>query len=330
MRSARCIIPTSPREPCPPARRSDAGRRGAAGLSSISCRCIPTAARTTSSTARRPRPESPADVRARRTALQHEAFRTSDDNRLLFYVPGGGFQQFPPGAVKRISAGNVLAWGLHYTPTGKPEKRPPSPRACGLPTPHDARSRDQAHRRSAHHRGPRVRRRARARRTFRRIPPLAADWRITAITPFQDDVTLYGLWPHMHYRGKDMTFIATLPGRPRRGAAARARSTISAGSSSTARHARAPAGGQHDQGDRPLRQLRRATRTTRRPTRRSTGRSRARDEMFNGWMELSVDKHVIARRPSTRSRRPSISASASAIGSGPPGTVYVRDADGSW
>jgi mono/diheme cytochrome c family protein len=23
----------------------------------------------------------------------------------------------PPGAVKRISAGNVLAWGLHYTPT---------------------------------------------------------------------------------------------------------------------------------------------------------------------------------------------------------------------
>ena len=59
---------------------------------------------------------------AARTALQREAFATTDDNRLLFYVPGGGFQQFPPGAVKRISAGNVLAWGLHYTPTGKPER----------------------------------------------------------------------------------------------------------------------------------------------------------------------------------------------------------------
>ena len=66
--------------------------------------------------------ESSADVRARRTALQNEAFRTSDDYRLLFYVPGGGFQEFPPGAVKRISAGNVLAWNLHYTPTGRPEK----------------------------------------------------------------------------------------------------------------------------------------------------------------------------------------------------------------
>ena len=57
-----------------------------------------------------------------RAALASEAFRTTDDSRLLFYVPGGGFQQFPPGAVKRISAGNVLAWGLHYTATGKPER----------------------------------------------------------------------------------------------------------------------------------------------------------------------------------------------------------------
>ena len=24
-------------------------------------------------------------------------------------------------------------------------------------------------------------------------------------------MTLYGVWPHMHFRGKDMTFIATYP-----------------------------------------------------------------------------------------------------------------------
>jgi hypothetical protein len=64
--------------------------------------------------------ESAADVATRRTALSSEVFGSRDDSRLLFYVPGGGFQRFPPGAVKRISAGNVLAWGLHYTPTGKP------------------------------------------------------------------------------------------------------------------------------------------------------------------------------------------------------------------
>src|SRR4029078_5262956 len=66
--------------------------------------------------------ESPADARTRRAALQQEAFRTGDDYRLLFYVPGGGYQEFPPGAVKRSSAGNALASNVHYTPTGKPER----------------------------------------------------------------------------------------------------------------------------------------------------------------------------------------------------------------
>ena len=47
-----------------------------------------------------------------------------------------------------------------------------------------------------------------------RIPVIPAgdpDWAITGITAFQDDVTLYILWPHMHLRGKDMTFVVTYP-----------------------------------------------------------------------------------------------------------------------
>jgi hypothetical protein len=43
------------------------------------------------------------------------------------------------------------------------------------------------------------------------IPPHAEDWRITGITAFQDDVTVYSLWPHMYLRGKDMTFVITYP-----------------------------------------------------------------------------------------------------------------------
>ena len=91
---------------------------------------------------------------ARRATLSREVFATRDDNRLLFYVPGGGFQRFPPGAVKRISAGNVLAWGLHYTPTGKSETRQTPPRAVVCADPTHPRSHQQAHRRSAHHRRP--------------------------------------------------------------------------------------------------------------------------------------------------------------------------------
>ena len=43
------------------------------------------------------------------------------------------------------------------------------------------------------------------------IPPHAGDFRVTGIWPVLDDVTLYGVWPHMHFRGKDMTYIVSYP-----------------------------------------------------------------------------------------------------------------------
>ena len=43
------------------------------------------------------------------------------------------------------------------------------------------------------------------------IPPHADDWAITGITAFRDDVTLYAMSPHMHLRGKDATYIVTYP-----------------------------------------------------------------------------------------------------------------------
>jgi hypothetical protein len=134
---------------------------------------------------RRPRSE-------RTRALRAEAFRTTDDYRLLFYVPGGGFQQFPPGAVKRISAGNALAWNVHYTPTGKPEVdrhrlglwfavAPPSHEVITkrIGEAHIIEGREFV----ADAEGA----------EFPTIPPQADDWRITAITPIQDDVTLYAV-----------------------------------------------------------------------------------------------------------------------------------------
>ena len=44
------------------------------------------------------------------------------------------------------------------------------------------------------------------------IPPGAADWKITAIQPFTtQDVTLNTMQPHMHLRGRDMTYVAKYP-----------------------------------------------------------------------------------------------------------------------
>jgi hypothetical protein len=43
------------------------------------------------------------------------------------------------------------------------------------------------------------------------IPPRADNWKITGITPFQDDVTLYLAYPHGHLRLADMTYVVSYP-----------------------------------------------------------------------------------------------------------------------
>jgi hypothetical protein len=43
------------------------------------------------------------------------------------------------------------------------------------------------------------------------IPPYTDDWKITGITPINEPITLYGLSPHMHLRGKSLRWIVTYP-----------------------------------------------------------------------------------------------------------------------
>jgi hypothetical protein len=266
------------------------------------------------------------DADERGTAARNEAFRTTDDYRLLFYVPGGGFQQFPPGVVKRISAGNALAWGLHYTPTGKPEH---DRHRLGLwfeQTPH---THEVVTKRigEAHIIEGREFVAGRGGNDFPTIPPFADDWRITAITPIQDDVTVYGLWPHMHFRGKDMTFIATYPdGRedvllhvPKYDFRWQLQYEL-------VKPVHLPAGstikaiGHYDNSI--------GNKYNPAPDRPVHWSEQSWDEMFNGWMEWSVDKHVIARDAIYTLGTPVNSRVSLGISGGPPGTVYVRNRDG--
>jgi mono/diheme cytochrome c family protein len=126
---------------------------------------------------------------------------------ILFYVPGGGVAEFPNGLAKRLRPGQYLAWGLHLKGSGKPEK---TTFKLGL----------WFSRRDVHHevhtwtvnqrlfvegkelpRGSRV----------PNIPANVPNWSMTGSLVFDEDVTLYSLWPHMHYRGKDMRFELTTP-----------------------------------------------------------------------------------------------------------------------
>jgi hypothetical protein len=132
-----------------------------------------------------------------------------DDERLMFYLPGADFQQFAPGSAKRIRASNALMWEVHYSPDGKPEK---DRERIGLWLAPKDKVQKQVH----------ILRNGSGQHIIENeevgnvanlppIPPGAADWKITAIQPFTQDVTLNTMQPHMHLRGKDMTYIAKYP-----------------------------------------------------------------------------------------------------------------------
>jgi hypothetical protein len=126
---------------------------------------------------------------------------------ILFYVPGGGVAQFPDGLAKRLRPGQYLAWGLHLKGSGKPET---TRFRLGL----------WYSRRDVHHE---VHTWTVNQRVFVEgqelprgtpppdIPPRVERWSMTGSLEFADDVTLYSLWPHMHYRGRDMRFELTTP-----------------------------------------------------------------------------------------------------------------------
>ena len=131
-----------------------------------------------------------------------------DDERLLFGLPGSDYTEFPEGSAKRIQASNALVWEVHYSPSGKPETvreriglwlaKKPNPREVRV-----IRNGREQHIIEGHEIGHAS--------NLPPIPPGAADWKITAIQPFTEAARVVSMQPHMHLRGKDMTYVATYP-----------------------------------------------------------------------------------------------------------------------
>jgi mono/diheme cytochrome c family protein len=133
------------------------------------------------------------------------------DKPVLFYVPGGGLLQLADGLGKRFGRDDYIAWGIHLISPGKPEKLRMQ---IGL----------WYARRYPHHEvktwtvtqtliaeGQELPTGANKERVFPTIPAGAANWSMTGIMKVKQAITIYSLWPHMHFRGKDMRFVLTLP-----------------------------------------------------------------------------------------------------------------------
>jgi hypothetical protein len=143
--------------------------------------------------------------------------------RFCCYVPGGSFQQFWPGAGRRLQKDGYIAWGTHYTPVGKPVV---DRTRVGLWFQRDLRYEIVGTNNSAETHivlgkelvddefNPLRTRSVVGNTGFPAlpvIPPHAKNWAVTEIRVFQDDATAYVLWPHMHNRGKEMTYVLTYP-----------------------------------------------------------------------------------------------------------------------
>ncbi len=148
--------------------------------------------------------------------------RTEVGTRFCCYVPGGNFQQFRDGAGKRVPTDGYIAWGMHYTPIGKPVvdktrvgfwfQKEMTHEIVEISTgnlTHIVLGKQLVNSEFTP-----VRTAGVGNTGFPAlpvIPPNAKNWAITGIRVFQDDVTLYVLWPHMHTRGKEMTYLLTYP-----------------------------------------------------------------------------------------------------------------------
>jgi hypothetical protein len=118
----------------------------------------------------------------------------STEHRLAGYAVGEGPRMMPAGYAKRVPAGSTLSFSMHYTTNGTPGKdrtkiglvlatQPPTAEMyMGL-----------------------------INNGLFEIPPGDPNTKVESVGLLQQDIHVWAIHPHMHVRGKDMTYTAMLP-----------------------------------------------------------------------------------------------------------------------
>ena len=148
-------------------------------------------------------------------------------SKLLSYVPGRGVERHRPGTGKRLNGDKWIRWTMHYNPIGIPQKERSKlglwfntapvthevlTRQAGNAFPTDPFGNDIYIVEGVEIEPTRDPETGRVRRApIPNIPPYRDNWKITGITPINEPITLYGLSPHMHLRGKSLRWVVTYP-----------------------------------------------------------------------------------------------------------------------
>ena len=123
-----------------------------------------------------------------------ESRRRLGGNMLVNWAVGEDAPVHEPGTAKRIPAGSTLLFQVHYTTNGTPGR---DRSRLGLIFAKEPPRRE-------------IRTGMILNAGFA-IPPLEANYRIESEATFTEDVHVWSMHPHMHYRGRDMTYTAVYP-----------------------------------------------------------------------------------------------------------------------
>jgi hypothetical protein len=145
-----------------------------------------------------------------------------ENDKLLSFVPGRGYESYLAGAGQRIKAGSYIYFNMHYQPTGRPErdrtriglylaKRPGEVthqiyhgwRSAG-PTTYIVDGKELATGKGSGDDGD-------SDSDLPPIPPYAENFTVVSVHAITEPITIYGLTPHLHLRGKSMKYTLTLP-----------------------------------------------------------------------------------------------------------------------
>ena len=116
------------------------------------------------------------------------------DAMLVNWAVGEEAPVFLPGTAKRIPAGSTLVFQLHYTTDGEPGV---DRSRLGLIFADEPPEREI--------------RTGMILNPLFALPPGAANHEVEAEATFAEDVKVWTMHPHMHLRGKDMTYTVTYP-----------------------------------------------------------------------------------------------------------------------
>jgi hypothetical protein len=138
-----------------------------------------------------------------------------ENDKLLSFVPGRGYEEYGLGAGQRIKAGSYINFYMHYQPTGVPVK---DRTRIGL---YLAKRGEEVTHQIYHDLG------AAGPTTYivdgkelgalanddelPPIPPYVDDWTVVSVHAIAEPITLYGLTPHLHLRGKSMKYTLVWP-----------------------------------------------------------------------------------------------------------------------